>query len=316
MKPFFPAYLNLAQGDLEKRITIATSMLLECRLCARACEINRLSKSAGSSKCATGSRARLITYSQNFSEEKLLIGERGSGVIFFGGLSLKYQFSPNYEVHKGEKGIEVDPEQLAAIMLELQDLGCHNINLVSPGHVVPQILESLKVALRAGFALPLVFNSDGYESISTLRLLDGIVDIYVVDMRYGDPAVAERFSHVADYVTVNRETAREMHRQVGDLVVGEDGIAKHGLIIRHMILPRNLAGTDDVSWFIVDELSPDSYVNIIRRYRPSLGNTVPEMNRPITDQEYAAALQWVKHVGLHRISPEIEMRKQANTEPT
>jgi putative pyruvate formate lyase activating enzyme len=307
MKPFFPAYLNLSPAELESRIRSAAAMLAECRMCARDCRVDRLAFAAGAAPpglCETGTRARVVSYSPNFSEEAPLVGEHGSGTIFFGGLSLKFQFSQHYEIHRDEVGLEMEPEQLAAIMLELQDQGCHNINLVSPSHVVPQFLEALRIALKAGLYLPLVYNSDGYEALPTLRLLGGIVDIYVVDMRYADPAVADRYSRVMDYVRVNREATREMHHQVGDLTLDEEGVAKHGLIIRHMVLPSNLGGTEEVARYLVDEISATSYVNVMRQFRPSGGKTLPELNRPITDQEYAAALHWVKHAGLHRVNPE------------
>jgi putative pyruvate formate lyase activating enzyme len=263
-------------------------------MCARDCAVDRLAFSAGFGDpglCSTGARARVVAYSQNFSEEAPLVGEHGSGTIFFAGLDLKFQFNPSYDIHRSEAGPEVEPEQLAAMMLELQDQGCHNINLVSAAHVVPQVLEALRIALKAGLILPLVYNSDGYEAIPTLRLLEGIVDIYVVDMRYADPTVADRYSHLANYVPVCRETTREMHRQVGELIVDERGIAKHGLIIRHMVLPRNLGGTEEVARYIAQEISVNSYINVMRQYRPSMGKTVPELNRPISDAEYTAAVQ-------------------------
>lgn len=307
MKPFFPAYLNLGPGELDSRIQLATAMLTDCRMCARDCAVDRLAPGAGLAEpglCNTGARARVVAYSPNFSEDAPLVGEHGSGTIFFSGLDLKFQFSPNYEIHKCEQGPELEPEQLAAIMLELQDQGCHNINFVSPGHVVPQILEALRIALKAGLTLPLVYNSDGFESLRTLGLLDGIVDIYVVDLRYADPTVADRCSHVPDYVPVSREAAREMYRQVGDLTLDENGVARHGLIIRHMVLPRNMAGTEEVARYIAEEISATTYVNVMRQYRPSMGKTLPELNRPISDAEYAAAVQWAKYAGLHRLNPE------------
>ena len=307
MKPFFPAYLNLGPGELESRIKAAAAMLTDCRMCARDCAVDRLAFSAGVAEpglCGTGVRARVVAYSSNFSEEAPLVGEHGSGTIFFAGLDLKFLFNQNYEIHKDEQGQEVEPEQLAAIMLELQDQGCHNINLVSPGHVAPQALEALRIALTAGLTLPLVYNSDGYDAIPTLRLLDGIVDIYVVDLRYGDPAVADRYSRLTNYVPVSREAAREMHRQVGDLIVDESGIARHGLIVRHMVLPANLGGTEAVARYIAEEISANAYVNVMRQYRPSMGKTLPELNRPVSDAEYTAAVHWARHAGLHRLNPE------------
>jgi len=312
MKPFFPAYLNLKPGELDQRLQAAGAMLSECSICARKCRVDRIAFEAGTAEaglCETGARARVVAYSPNFSEETPLVGEHGSGTVFFGGLSLKFQFNQNYEIHKDERGQEIEPEQLAAIMLELQDQDCQNINLVSPSHVVPQILEALRLALKAGLFLPLVYNSDGYEAPPTLRLLEGIVDIFVVDMHYAEPAVADRYSHATDYVQVNRDTAREMHHQVGDLILDEKGIAKHGLIIRHMVLPRNVGGTEEVARYVADEISPNTYVNVMRQYRPSGGQTLPELNRPITDQEFESAVQWVKHAGLHRINPEPAVRK-------
>ena len=301
MRPFFPAYFNLSTVELERRAQAAYSRLEKCDVCARNCGVNRVYGLGGEGICKTGLKARVSSYSVDMGEEAPLVGMKGSGTIFFARLPMKFKFYQPYEIGDSDDGIDMEPEQLAAIMLELQDKECHNINLIAPSHVVPQILAALKIAVKAGLNLPLVYNSDGYDSTAILELLDGVVDIYLPDMRFSDSAAADRYLRVSDYITVNRSVVQAMHKQVGDLILDDYGVAKHGLIIRHLVLPRNLAGTEDIARYLANEVSDNTYFHIMRRYFPSLGRTFPEINRPITDSEYDAAVNWVKKAGLKRV---------------
>jgi putative pyruvate formate lyase activating enzyme len=301
MKPFFPAYFNMGPAELEHRSKEAYGHLAKCDVCARNCGVNRMLEIGEPGLCKTGLKARVTSYGVDMGEEAPLIGTKGSGTIFFGRLPMKFKFYQPYEIGDSEDGIDMEPEHLAAIMLELQDNECHNVNLIAPSHVVPQILAALRIAIKAGLTLPLVYNSDGYDSLELLKILDGVIDIYLPDMRFADQAAADRYLRVSNYVKINRDVVKEMHRQVGDLLMDDFGVAKHGLLIRHLVLPRNLAGTEDIARFLANDISRDTYIHVMRRYFPSLGRTFPEINRPITDAEYDSAVNWVKKAGLKRI---------------
>jgi putative pyruvate formate lyase activating enzyme len=301
MKPFFPAYFNMGPIELERRTKEAYGHLAKCDVCARNCGVNRLLEVGEPGLCKTGLRARVTSYGVDTGEEAPLVGTKGSGTIFFGRLPMKFKFYQPYEIGDSDDGIDMEPEQLAAIMLELQDNECHNINLIAPSHVVPQILAALRIAVKAGLTLPLVFNSDGYDSLELLKLLDGVIDIYLPDMRFADQAAADRYLRVTNYVKINRAVVKEMYQQVGDLLTDDLGVAKHGLMVRHLVLPRNLAGTEEIARFLANDISKDTYLHVMRRYFPSLGRTFPEINRPITDAEYDSAVNWAKKAGLNRI---------------
>ncbi|HDN80753.1 MAG TPA: radical SAM protein, partial [Chloroflexi bacterium] len=224
------------------------------------------------------------------------------GTIFFTWCNLRCQYCQNYDISQLGHGREVEPEQLAAMMLHLQDMGCHNINLVSPTHVVPQILEALLIAVEKGLRLPLVYNTGGYDSLKTLKLLDGIVDIYMPDMKYSDPEVAWRYSKVKDYPAINKAAVKEMHRQVGDLVLDERGIALRGLLVRHLVLPNGLAGTGEIVRFLAEEVSRNTYLNIMDQYRPCYkAHEIPELSRRITAEEYEEAVKLAHQAGLYRL---------------
>jgi putative pyruvate formate lyase activating enzyme len=269
-------------------------------VCARACRVNRRVGELGA--CRTGMRARVSSYGAHFGEESPLRGWNGSGTIFFARCNLHCQYCQNSDISQTDDGEEVEPEELASIMLRLQAAGCHNINLVSPSHVVPQILLALLVAARAGLRLPLVYNTGGYDSLTTLRLLDGVVDIYMPDMKYADAEAAERYSQVANYPEVNRAAVREMHRQVGDLRIDDNGLAMRGLLIRHLVLPGGLAGTDQVVPFLAEEISRSTYLNIMDQYRPAYhASRYPELNRRVSREEYLAALRMALEAGLSRL---------------
>lgn len=300
MNAFEPSYLSLLRsGELQRRVVEAHEHLAACDVCARVCRVNRLSGERGI--CRTGERARVSSYGPHLGEEAPLRGWRGSGTIFFTRCNLHCQYCQNWDISQTDAGEEVEAEELAAIMLELQSYGCHNINLVSPSHVVPQILAALLIAAGAGLALPLVYNTGGYDSLEMLRLLDGVVDIYMPDMKYGDSAVARRYSLVRDYVKVNQAAVREMHRQVGDLQLDERGLARRGLLVRHLVLPNQLAGTAQVVRFLAEEISKDTYLNLMDQYRPEyLASRYLPLNRRITPQEYRHALELAQKAGLHR----------------
>ena len=308
--PLYPAYRQLqADGTLRNRVEEALSLLEECRVCPRRCGVDRLRDERG--YCRTGRRAVVSSSGPHYGEEPPLVGRRGSGTIFFTHCNLRCAFCQNYEISQGGQGVEVAPERLAGMMLSLQDLGCHNINFVSPTHVVPQILEAVALAAEGGLFIPLVYNSGGYDAVETLRLVDGIFDIYMPDTKYGSDNVALRLSDAPGYTGVNQAALREMHRQVGDLVI-RDGIAVRGLIIRHLVLPHGLAGTDAVMGFIADEISRDSYVNIMPQYRPcgrifddSGEPLFRELQRPLRLSEYREAVGIARRHGLHRGFPSL-----------
>lgn len=295
---FRPAYLNLLEcGALEERIRQANALLSPCVLCPRKCQAERLAGKQG--VCRTAALARVDGWCAHPGEESALSGWRGSGTIFFCGCNLRCVFCQNYEISQGAAGREMNAAELAAAMLELQERGCHNINLVSPTHVVPQILEALLIAAQAGLRLPLVYNTGGYDALETLRLLDGVVDIYLPDMKYADAKTAERYSQVKNYPAHNRAAVREMHRQVGDLQVNADGLAVRGLLVRHLVLPHGLAGTLQVARFLAQEISPHTALNVMGQYRPLYhANEHIPLNRPVTAAEMQAALLAVQKAGL------------------
>jgi len=296
-----PAYLNLLEnGQLEDRIRQAQQLLSPCVLCPNNCQAARAAGKMG--LCRTGMLARVHGWCAHPGEEAVISGWNGSGTIFFSGCNLRCAYCQNFEVSQARSGNELPAGDLAAAMLELQDRGCHNINLVSPSHVVPQILEALLIAALAGLRLPLVYNTGGYDSLETLRLLDGVVDIYMPDMKYADAAAARRYSQVKNYPSVNHAAVREMHRQVGNLQVNAEGLAERGLLVRHLVLPHRLAGTLQVARFLVEEISPDTAVNIMDQYRPvyQAGNH-PALNRPVTAAEMQSALQSAQQAGLTAI---------------
>ncbi len=302
MPEFEAAYLELLRtGELEDRVEDARTMLEECRLCGRECRVNRLESSRGAS-CRTGERAVVSSFNAHFGEEAPLVGQHGSGTIFFTNCNLKCQFCQNYEISQLGEGREVSPEEIAAMMLHLQGRGCHNINFVSPTHVIPQIMAAVLVAAEKGLRVPLVHNTGGYDSLEALRLLDGIVDIYMPDMKYADAKAARTYSKVKDYPRVNQAAVREMHRQVGDLVMDEQGIAQRGLLVRHLVLPDGLAGTAEIVRFLAEEISPETYLNVMSQYRPTYkAHQYPEIDRRPSMEELEGAVRLAQEAGLTRL---------------
>lgn len=301
MHTFEPAYVKLLEsGELRDRVSKAYDNLSICNVCAWNCPVDRRAGKTG--VCRTGIRATVSSYGPHMGEEDPLRGWRGSGTIFFTRCNLSCQYCQNYDISQTGAGEEVEPEELATIMLELQNRGCHNINVVSPSHVVPQILASVLIAAQAGLRLPLVYNTGGYDSLASLGLLYGVVDIYMPDMKYASSKIARHYSRVRNYPEINQAAVREMHRQVGDLTVDEHGLATTGLLVRHLVLPDNLAGTDQIVAFLAEEISPDTYLNIMDQYRPAYkAHNFHKLNRRITRQEYQTAVQWAREAGLHRL---------------
>ena len=299
MTPFEPAYVALLRsGELKRRAAEAYARLEACDICARECGANRR-LGAEKAGCHTGDRALVSSYGPHFGEEEPLVGRGGSGTIFFTWCNLRCQFCQNHDISQGGQGHEVEPEDLAAMMLSLQASGCHNVNLVSPSHVVPQVLLGLLVAAEAGLRLPLVYNTGGYDSLRTLALLDGIVDVYMPDAKYADAGAGLRFSGVRNYPEVIRAAIREMHRQVGDLVIDGDGVARRGLLVRHLVLPEGLAGTGEVVRFLRDQVSPRTYINVMAQYRPCYrASQMPPLDRRVTAAEYAEAVRLAADAGL------------------
>jgi putative pyruvate formate lyase activating enzyme len=299
---FAPAYLALLEsGELARRAAEAHRHLEDCDLCARYCHVNRL-KTIEGAVCRTGELAVVDGYGPHHGEEDCLRGTRGSGTIFFAWCNLRCVFCQNWEISQKGAGEAMGPEEIGVMMLRLQAQGCHNINLVSPSHVVAQVIAAVHYAAARGLRLPIVWNTGGYDSPEALRLLDGIVDIYMPDMKYGDSAKARRYSKVRDYVEVNRAAVKEMHRQVGDLVLDGHGIARRGLLVRHLVLPGNLAGTDAVFAFLVREVSTETYINLMDQYYPSYrAGEYPGLSRRITAEEYRAALAAADRDGLRRL---------------
>jgi putative pyruvate formate lyase activating enzyme len=301
---FEPAYRKLYfSGELQHRAEQALAALGCCRICPRQCQVNRLAGEVGF--CQVGRRARVASYGPHFGEEGPLVGGGGSGTIFFAGCNLSCVFCQNAGISQqlGEAP-PVEPVQLAAIMLELQAAGVENINLVTPSHVVPQILAALIPAVAGGLRLPLVYNSGGYDSVATLRWLDGVVDIYLPDCKFSTATSAERYCAAADYPDRARAAVREMHRQVGDLVVdrGRQNLARRGLLVRHLVMPEAVAGTEEWLRFLAREISPNTYLNLMDQYRPCHRVAeFPELNRPLRAEEFARAKAAAGRAGLRRL---------------
>ncbi len=301
MSAFTPAYLKLLKhGELRARVTQAYERLSCCDICAWECGINRRAGEFGI--CKSGELARVCSYGPHLGEEDPLRGRRGSGTIFFSRCNLRCQYCQNHDISQNDSGELVEPERLAAMMLELQSHGCHNINFVSPSHVVPQILAGVYIAAEAGLRLPLVYNTGGYDSLATLQLLDGVIDIYMPDMKYSDAKIARRYSKIPHYPQVNRTALCEMQRQVGDLQIDAQGVAERGLLVRHLVLPNELAGTNEIVRFLAQEISPNTYLNLMDQYRPAYNaRKFPELMRSITSQEYQSALQMAHDASLRRL---------------
>lgn len=305
---FEAAYLKTYRDGLFPEIIDKAFLLLEaCTLCPRHCGVNRLQGEKGF--CGAGLNPEVSSASPHFGEESPLVGFHGSGTIFLTHCNLKCVFCQNFSIsHLGE-GREITFEKLGRMMVELQKLGCHNINFVTPTHYVPQILKALPFAIEKGLSVPLVYNTGGYDSLEALKLLDGVFDIYMPDFKYKDSHVAQEYSQVPDYFSVAKSAIEEMHRQVGDLLLDDKGIALKGLLVRHLVLPQGLAGTKEVMHFLAEEISKNTYVNIMDQYHPCgrIAHDSP-LNRSITREEYDQAVETAKKEGITRLDKRLKFR--------
>ncbi len=282
---------------LKERVENAFSLLEKCSVCPRNCGVNRLEGEKG--VCRVGKELLISTASLHFGEEPPVSGWQGSGTIFFSSCNLKCIFCQNYSISHQGHGYIVSLEELADAMLSLQKKGAHNINLVTPTHFAPQIMAALLQAYKKGLAIPIVYNCGGYESLEMLKLWDGIVDVYMPDMKYGNGENARKYSSAPDYPQINQEGVLEMHRQVGDLRMDSRGIAQRGLLIRHLVLPNNIAGSETVLRFLAEKVSCRTYISLMSQYFPQYrAGEFPELNRRITRAEYARAKEIMEKLGL------------------
>jgi len=283
-----------------ERAEKARAILEECTLCPRQCRINRLENEEG--YCLVGAEAEVASAGPHFGEEDPLVGRNGSGTIFMSSCNLRCSFCQNFDISQQHRGRSISPEALANLMIDLQVRGCHNINFVTPTHQVPAILQGLTHAIEAGLSVPLVYNSSGYDSVETLKLLDGIFDIYMPDLKTLSSEAAERYMNAPDYPDAVKAALREMHRQVGDLVMNSRGIAMRGILLRHLVMPEGKATTREAMTFLHDDISPGTYVNIMAQYRPAgESSKFPEIDRAITGNEYQEALAIAAEVGMERL---------------
>jgi putative pyruvate formate lyase activating enzyme len=297
----YPAYVRLLEtGELTRRTLSARDILKHCTLCPWKCGVDRTGGELG--ECQTGSTARVYSYMPHHGEERPLRGRHGSGTIFFSGCNMHCQFCQNADISQDNYGMQVNADKIAAMMLNLQARGCHNINLVSPTHVVPQALDALLIAAKKGLRLPLVYNTGGYDAINTLKLLDGIVDIYMPDMKYADEEIAKKYSLIPDYPYHNQKAVKEMHRQAGDLELDNNGIAVRGLLIRHLVLPHNISGTKQIMAYLARDISTNTYINIMDQYRPEFhARQFTELFRRVSVDEFQTAVDMAIDCGIERI---------------
>ncbi|MGR3309150.1 MAG: radical SAM protein [Candidatus Brocadiales bacterium] len=312
---FKPSYIALYNsGELTERIEKANELLRECQLCPRRCKVNRLSGEKGI--CKTGKLPIISSYSPHWGEESPLVGEHGSGTIFITNCNLGCIFCQNYEISHLDEGNEVSLKRFAEMMLRLKDMGCHNINFVTPTHVIPQILTALPIAIEEGLDVPLVYNTGGYDLVESLELLDGVFDIYMPDFKFADSEVSARYCKAKDYPEIAKAAVKEMHRQVGDLIINNEshtpppplnrgereGVAERGLLIRHLVMPGGLAGTRKVMKFLAAEISKNTYVNIMNQYHPcGQAHKYPPIDRSTTFEEYQEAVKIAHEEGIERL---------------
>ena len=298
--PFRAAYIGLwKNGKLRGRVERAITLLADCKLCPRRCGVNRVNDAT--SVCRTGRHAIVSSYGPHFGEERCLSGACGSGTVFFAHCNLRCVFCQNYEISWGGEGRATTAPELAAMFLDLQKRGCHNINLVTPTHYSTQLVQAIVTARGLGLKVPIVWNCSGYENVEVIKLLEGFVDIYMPDIKYGVRESAEKYSDAPDYFERSKEAVLEMQRQVGNLKVDGRGVAYRGLLIRHLVLPNNLAGSENVLEFISTEVSRDCYVNIMAQYRPcGKASDFEELNRRPTRDEYMSVIKAARRLGLQR----------------
>ncbi|MFC1862834.1 radical SAM protein [Thermodesulfobacteriota bacterium] len=303
-----PSYLELhRRGVLKERVDEALALMKSCRLCPRECGVNRLEDETGF--CRTGRRAKIASHNAHFGEESPLVGTRGSGTIFISSCNLLCSFCQNYEISHLNEGVEAGPEEIAAIMIQLAENGCHNINFVTPTHVVPQLIEALIPAIEQGLRIPLVYNSSGYDKKETLELLDGIFDIYMPDLKFWDEKWSDRYCKAPNYREYVTSAIKEMHRQVDDLIIDEKGMAERGLLVRHLVMPDKIAGTFEAMRFLAEEISKDTYVNLMDQYRPCGEAAEDEfINRRLSAEEFHEATKMTRRAGITRFDSRDRVR--------
>ncbi len=304
-----PAYLRLEEdGRFAERVEQAYDTLASCRLCPRECGVDRLRGEIG--VCRSPEQVVVYSAQPHFGEELPLVGRFGSGTIFFSNCNLRCVFCQNWPIAHEGRGQQVDDEQLADIMLNVQRIGCHNINLVTPTHVMPHILAATRIAAQKGLRIPLCYNTGGYDALEAIELLDGVVDIYLPDLKFMDPDEAERYTGAADYPQTAQRAIAEMHRQVGELVTDASGVAKRGLMIRHLVMPNRVSGTHDFVHWVADTLSTSTYVNIMSQYRVEhRAFEYPDIARAITTQEFLEAMEWAEEAGLTNLDERSLMQR-------
>lgn len=301
-KPEYPSYLGLERaGRLSERVEKLYALLESCNLCPRFCRVNRLKDQTG--VCRAGARVKISSAFPHFGEETPLVGRKGSGTIFFSNCGLRCVYCQNYSISINGEGVEISDDQLAQVMVRVQGFGCHNINLVTPTHYVPNIVKALRKAISLGLRIPLVYNTGGYDNPEILELLDGIIDIYLPDLKYMDPAAAAKIAEGAyNYPYYGKLAVKEMHRQVGELQVDERGLAVRGLILRHLVLPNRISGAEEVVKFVAQDLTKNTYVNLMSQYRPEhRAPEFPDINRRLKREEYAEVLAWARKHGLTKL---------------
>jgi len=305
---FEPAYLKTVKEEkIQSKIDQAREILKECIICPRNCRVNRIEGEKGF--CQVGARAVVSSANPHFGEESPLVGSGGSGTIFMTSCNLQCLFCQNYEISHLMEGQEMDTATLGGLMVGLQRLGCHNINFVTPSHVVPQILDAVKWAAESGLRVPLVYNSGGYDSVETLRLLDGVIDIYMPDLKFMDSQISQELMNAADYPDVARAAIIEMHRQVADLQIDEKGIATRGLLVRHLVMPDDMAGTREAMRFLAKEVSTNTYVNIMNQYRPcGRAYEHSKLDRSVSRVEYTRAIEAAREEGIERLDDRVSLR--------
>ncbi len=298
---FEPSYIKLhREGRLKGRIEKALALLQDCHLCPRDCGVDRTRGELG--YCKTSRYAGVASFNPHFGEEAPLVGRYGSGTIFFSSCNLLCSFCQNYDISHLRAGSATGPAGIASMMLSLAGSGCHNINFVTPSHVVPQILEALPDAIEGGLHVPLVYNTGAYDTVDTLKLLDGIVDIYMPDFKFWEQRHAKTYCAAQDYPEIARAAITQMHAQVGDLAIDKDGIAQRGLLVRHLVMPGGIAGTGEIMHFLAQKISPDTYVNIMDQYHPCFqADRDSTINRRITGEEYTRAIKAALDNGIKRL---------------
>ena len=295
-----PLYLKLSAEIIKERAKVLEERLKECTICPHHCKVNRWENERGI--CSAGNELVVASFGPHYGEEDYLVGSSGSGTIFFSHCALRCVFCQNYDISCFGEGYEISVEKLASIMIVLQERKCHNINLVTPTHFVPHIVKAVSLAVARGLSIPLVYNTSGYEDIDTLCLLAGIVDIYMPDIKFGDNATAQKYTQAADYYDIARKALKEMHQQVGDLKVDSRGVAYRGLLVRHLVMPNDLANTGNILEFLAEEISPHTVINLMAQYRPShKAYEFPELSRRISIGEYTQVIRLARQIGLTKV---------------